>query len=55
VNIEAVFGYIAAAMKRLRAHRIMFHGLPKNAVIMLLEVGCTEDGSVLLSECRRGW
>jgi hypothetical protein len=34
---------IAAAMKRLRAHRIVFHGLRKNAVIMLLEVGCTED------------
>jgi hypothetical protein len=34
---------IAAAMKRLREHRIVFHGLRKNAVIMLLEVGCTED------------
>jgi hypothetical protein len=33
----------AAAMKRLREHRIVFHGLRKNAVIMLLEVGCTED------------
>jgi predicted transcriptional regulator len=30
-------------MKRLREHRIVFHGLRKNAVIMLLEVGCTED------------
>jgi hypothetical protein len=34
---------IAAAMKRLREYRIVFHGLRKNAVIMLLEVGCTED------------
>src|SRR5262249_21767903 len=34
---------IAASMKRLREHRIVFHGLRKNAVIMLLEVGCTED------------
>jgi hypothetical protein len=34
---------IAAAMNRLREHRIVFHGLRKNAVIMLLEVGCTED------------
>jgi hypothetical protein len=33
----------AAAMKRLREHRIVFHGLRKNAVILLLEVGCTED------------
>jgi len=33
----------AAAMKRLREHRIVFHGLRKNAVIMLLEAGCTED------------
>jgi hypothetical protein len=33
----------AAAMKRLRDHRIVFHGLRKNAVINLLEVGCTED------------
>jgi hypothetical protein len=35
---------IAAAVKHLREHRIVFHGLRKNAVIMLLEVGCTEDG-----------
>ena len=34
---------IAAAMKHLREHRIVFHGLRKNAVNMLLEVGCTED------------
>jgi predicted transcriptional regulator len=34
---------VAAAMKRFREHRIVFHGLRKNAVIMLLEVGCTED------------
>jgi integrase len=34
---------IAKAMLRLREHRIVFHGLRKNAVIMLLEVGCTED------------
>jgi hypothetical protein len=33
----------SAAMKRLREQRIVFHGLRKNAVIMLLEVGCTED------------
>jgi hypothetical protein len=33
----------AKAMVRLRDHRIVFHGLRKNAVIMLLEVGCTED------------
>jgi hypothetical protein len=33
----------AVAMKRLREHRIVFHGLRKNAVNMLLEVGCTED------------
>jgi hypothetical protein len=33
----------AVAMKRLRDHRIVFHGLRKNAVINLLEVGCTED------------
>jgi len=32
-----------AAMKRLRDHRIVFHGLRKNAVINLLEVGCSED------------
>lgn len=32
----------AAAMKRLRDGRVVFHGLRKNAVIMLLEVGCTE-------------
>ena len=30
-------------MKRLQEHRIVFHGLRKNAVNMLLEVGCTED------------
>jgi hypothetical protein len=32
----------AAAMKRLREARVVFHGLRKNAVIMLLEAGCTE-------------
>jgi hypothetical protein len=32
----------AAAMKRLRHARTVFHGLRKNAVIMLLECGCTE-------------
>jgi hypothetical protein len=32
----------AAAMKRLRDARTVFHGLRKNAVIMLLECGCTE-------------
>lgn len=32
----------AAAMTRLREARTVFHGLRKNAVIMLLEVGCTE-------------
>lgn len=32
----------AVAMKRLRDARTVFHGLRKNAVIMLLEVGCTE-------------
>jgi len=31
-----------AAMKRLRAEGLVFHGLRKNAVNMLLEVGCTE-------------
>lgn len=31
-----------AAMKRLRDAGIVFHGLRKNAVNMLLEVGCTE-------------
>jgi hypothetical protein len=46
---------VAAAMKRLRAHRIVFHGLRKNAVIMPLEVGCTEDEAVPLSGCRRPW
>jgi integrase len=32
----------AVAMKRLRDARVVFHGLRKNAVIMLLEAGCTE-------------
>jgi len=30
------------ALKRLRDDRLVFHGLRKNAVNMLLEVGCTE-------------
>lgn len=29
--------------KRFREERIVFHGLRKNAVIMLLEAGCTES------------
>ncbi len=29
--------------KRFRDERIVFHGLRKNAVINLLEVGCTEN------------
>lgn len=32
----------AAAMKRLRDEGLVFHGFRKNAVIALLEVGCTE-------------
>jgi hypothetical protein len=32
----------ADAMKRLRDAGLVFHGLRKNAVNMLLEVGCTE-------------
>lgn len=32
----------AAAMARLRQAGLVFHGLRKNAVNMLLEVGCTE-------------
>jgi hypothetical protein len=31
-----------AAFKRLREARVVFHGLRKNAVIALLEAGCTE-------------
>ena len=31
-----------AAFERLRAHRVVYHGLRKNAVIMLLEAGCME-------------
>lgn len=31
------------AFKRFREERIVFHGLRKNAVINLLEVGCTEN------------
>jgi hypothetical protein len=30
------------AFARFRAERIVFHGLRKNAVINLLEAGCTE-------------
>jgi hypothetical protein len=33
----------AAAMKRLRDEGLVMHGLRKNAVNALLEVGCTED------------
>lgn len=33
----------AAAMLRFREHRLVFHGLRKNAVNMLLEVGCNEE------------
>ena len=33
----------AEAMARLRAAGLVFHGLRKNAVNVLLEVGCTED------------
>ncbi|HWL06773.1 MAG TPA: integrase [Xanthobacteraceae bacterium] len=33
----------AAAMKRIRDAGLVFHGLRKNAVCMLLEVGCSED------------
>jgi hypothetical protein len=33
----------AKAMKRLRDARVVYHGLRKNAVINLLEVGCSED------------
>ena len=29
--------------KRFRENRIVFHGLRKNAIINLLEVGCTEN------------
>ncbi|MDF0659517.1 MULTISPECIES: hypothetical protein [Rhizobium] len=31
------------SFKRFREERIVFHGLRKNAVINLLEVGCTEN------------
>lgn len=31
------------AMMRFRQHRLVFHGLRKNAVNMLLEVGCSEE------------
>lgn len=33
----------ATAMRRLREAGLVFHGLRKNAVNMLLEVGCTEE------------
>ncbi|GEO12983.1 integrase [Microvirga aerophila] len=40
----------AAAMKRLRDAKVVFHGLRKNAVCMLLEAGCTEAEVAALVE-----
>ncbi len=40
---------------RFREERIVFHGLHKNAVINLLEVGCTENQVGANAICHRRW
>jgi len=43
------------SFKRFREERIVFHGLRKNAVINLLEVGCTENRSDRSATCLGRW
>lgn len=44
----------AVAMQRLRDAKVVFHGLRKNAVCMLLEAGCTEAEVAALVEMSEG-